>query len=342
MAKKYHPDISKEPDAKERFAEITNAYEILSDDNKRQMYDATGSTDPNMGAGGFGGFGGAGGHPGGMNAEDIFRDFFGGGFGGFSAGGGENPFADMHELRNQPRQGGDARQTVRVSLREAAFGTKRELSVKKAVNCGTCQGTGEDPKSKPKTCRTCKGHGRIEIRQGFFVMQQTCSSCGGTGKITDDCKSCSGRGYHLQDKKIDVNIPVGVESGSVLRLRGYGEPGFKGGPSGDLFLEIHVLPDPQFKRRGLDLEVDHAIPLYQAVLGGETMVTMLDGSQEKVTVSRGTQHGDKLVLKQKGIKQSASRIGNLTIVLKVNIPRSLTPEQEKMFEEFARLEQEKK
>lgn len=335
MAKKYHPDISKEPDAKERFSEITNAYEILSDDNKRQMYDTTGSTDPNAGFGGFGG------GPGGMNAEDIFRDFFGGGFGGFGGGGagGENPFADMHDLRSQPRQGGDARQTIRISLREAAFGSKRELGVKKAVNCGTCNGTGEDPKSKPKTCRSCKGHGRIEMRQGFFVMQQTCSNCGGTGKITDDCKSCNGRGYSLQDKKIDVNIPIGVESGSVLRLRGYGEPGFKGGPSGDLFLEIHVLPDPQFKRRGLDLELEHTIPLYQAVLGGETTVTLLDGTVEKVPVPKGTQHGDKTVLKQKGIKQSSTKSGNLSIVFKVNIPRSLTPEQEKLIEEFARLEQ---
>lgn len=331
LAKKYHPDISKEPDAKEKFAEITNAYEVLSDDNKRQMYDQTGSTDPNMGGFGAGGMGGFGG----VNPEDIFRDFFtGGGFGGF----GENPFADAEDVRDQPRHGADSRSTIKVSLREAAFGAVRDITVKKANECGTCHGSGSDPRSKPKKCKVCKGMGRIESRQGFFVMQQTCPSCGGRGETTDDCSSCSGRGYKLENKTVEVKIPKGVDSGSVLRLRGYGEPGFKGGHAGDLFLEIYVTPDPVYKRKNLDLEIECDISLSQAVLGGEIAVPLLDNSTEKVRIPSGTQPGDKLTVKGKGIQLTNNKVGNLAVILKVKIPKTLTSEQERIMKEFAKVE----
>ena len=266
---------------------------------------------------------------------DIFRDFFSGGFGGF----GENPFADAQDVRDQPRHGTDTRSTIKVSLREAAFGSTRDITVKKANDCGTCHGSGADPKSKPKKCRVCKGSGRIESRQGFFIMQQTCSSCGGRGEQVDDCPGCSGRGYKLENKTIEVKIPKGVDSGSVLRLRGFGEPGFKGGSAGDLFLEIYVTPDPVYKRRNLDLEIECDITLSQAVLGGELSVPLLDNTQEKVRVPPGTQHGDKSTVKGKGIQLANNKSGNLSVIFKVKIPKTLTAEQEKLMKEFAKTQQ---
>jgi molecular chaperone DnaJ len=333
LAKKYHPDISKEPNAKEKFAEVTNAYEVLEDDNKRAMYDQTGSTDPNMG--GFPGGGGMGGF-GGMNPEDIFRDFFSGGFAGFGGEGG--PFADAEDIRNQPRHGADTRSTIKVSLKEAVFGSTRDITVKKATDCNSCKGSGSDPNSKPKKCRVCKGKGRVETRQGFFVMQSTCPSCGGQGQQVDDCPGCAGRGYKLENKTIEVKVPKGVDSGSVLRLRGFGEPGMKGGSAGDLFLEIYVTPDPVYKRKNLDLEMEVDIALSQAVLGGEVSVPLLDNTLEKVAIPRGTQYGDKAVVKGKGVQLSNNKSGNLNVVFKVKIPKTLKPEQEKLMKEFAQLE----
>jgi molecular chaperone DnaJ len=338
MAKKYHPDINKAPDAKEKFAELNGAYQILVDDKKREMYDMTGSAE--AAEGGHGGYGGPFG--GGMSreqAEEIFNQFFGGGgpFGGsFSSAFGRDPFASARETSDAPRHGSDVRQVLTVTLKEAVYGAKKDIRVQKATPCTTCSGSGENPKKKSTTCTACNGRGEVEQRQAFFVVRTTCGKCGGSGKITHNCTTCGGSGYQKEMKTLEVSVNAGVDNGSILRVKGYGEPGFRGGQPGDVYLEIVVEKDHVFRRKGQDLEMDVTIPMHQAVLGGSTNVKHLNGEMITVTVPAGSQYNDRIVIAGKGVPhRTSSKSGNLNVYIKIQIPKSLTPEQRKAMEEYA-------
>jgi molecular chaperone DnaJ len=340
MAKKYHPDINKAPDAKEKFAELNGAYQILVDDKKREMYDMTGSTD--AAEGGNAGYGGPFG--GGMSreqAEEIFNQFFGGGgpFGGsYSSAFGKDPFGGgARESPDAPRHGSDVRQVLNVSLKEAVYGAKKDIRVQKATSCTGCSGTGENPKKKSTTCSACNGKGEVEQRQAFFVVRTTCGKCGGSGKTTHSCPTCGGSGYQKEMKTLEVTVNAGVDNGSLLRVKGYGEPGYRGGTPGDVYLEIVVGKDPIFRRKGQDLEMDVTIPMHQAVLGGTAHITHLNGENLTVTIPPGSQYNDRVVVNGKGVPhKAAAKNGNLNVFIKIQIPRNLTSSQKKAMEEFAR------
>ncbi|KAG2393069.1 hypothetical protein C9374_009646 [Naegleria lovaniensis] len=347
MAKKFHPDINKAPDAKEKFAELNGAYQILVDDEKRKMYDMTGSTEQADFAGADGGpFGG--GFGGGMSreqAEEIFNQFFGRGgpFGGdFSSAFGGDPFGGMGgrgAAPRGPRQGADVRKSIRISLKEAVTGTKKELRINKAVECTSCGATGVKAGTKPKTCTHCNGTGTMTMQQGFFIMRSTCEACGGSGKLHEDCPSCKGEGYTSEMKTVEVTIPSGVDTGTTLRLPGRGAAGQRGGPPGDMFLEVFVEPDRNFTRKGDDLETKTNISLSQAVLGGSVDINTITDEKVTVHIPSGSQHGDRVVLKGKGVKpKNKFSAGNLNVYLNIQIPRNLTGEQRELFEQFAQLE----
>lgn len=330
MAKKYHPDVNKSPDAKEKFAELNNAWQILRDKKKRELYDATGSQEAAEGV-----------DPGsnpfyGQSAEEIFNQFFGpggpfgggfraggdpfgafGGFGGFDFG-----FGDTSAVHKEPRQGPNVKKAQTISFREAILGTKKEIRVNKVKVCESCRGTGESSSSKPQKCTACNGKGRKTSRSGMFLIEQPCPTCGGTGRTSTPCSACSGKGYSRQWGSIEVTIPEGVETGTVLRLRRMGEPGINGGDPGDMLLEIHVTDDPVFKRKGNDLEIEVPIPFTQAILGGEKYVPTLTGEKVLVKIPPGTQHGDVSVVPGKGVKPKGSfRAGNQRVIWKIEIPR---------------------
>ncbi|KAL9651446.1 hypothetical protein ABK040_001393 [Willaertia magna] len=348
LAKKYHPDINKAADAKEKFAELNGAYQILVDDNKRRMYDMTGSTEEFPGGGGPGGFEG---DPFGMGgrgmsreqAEEIFNQFFGRGgpFGGdFESAFGESAFGGMGgRAAKGPRHGSDVRKSIRISLKDAVFGTSKDLRINKATDCGTCGGSGVKPGTKPKTCPTCKGTGTMQMQQGFFLFRSTCETCGGSGQIEESCTSCGGEGHKMEMKTVEVKIPAGVDTGSILRLKGMGSPGSKGGSAGDMFLEIYVEPDRTWTRKGDDLETNVTISLAQAVLGGTIELTTLGDEVIKVNIPSGAQPNDKVVVHGKGIKPKAKfSAGNINVYLNVQIPKQLTQDQRDLFNAYAESE----
>lgn len=335
--------MCKDEDAKEKFAELNSAYQILSDDNKRRIYDQTGSTEAAYGMDGGGGggpFGGGGFH----SAEDVFNQFFGGGgpFGGpfsdiFGGGGEGGPFGRGRSM--QPERGENIRRSVTITLEEVATGAKRDLALDKATPCGTCHGKGKNPKTKPKKCGECDGTGRITVQQMMFVMQTPCHECGGTGRVQDPCPSCRGNGHTIEHKNFELKIPRGSEDSTMLRMSGLGKPGYNGGPPGDLIMEVKVLPHARYRRKGLNLEMDAEVSLAHAVLGGEIQVPTLTGGEATVVIPRGTQHGDTQIAKGFGLtNRQGNRTGDLIVHLKVRIPKELTSEQHKLFEEYAKTE----
>ena len=329
LAKKYHPDVNKEnPEAEHKFKEASEAYEVLSDSNKRARYDQFGHNDPGMGgAGGFGGFGGFGG------VEDIFESFFGG-FGGSSR-------------RSGPRKGADLRENIVIDFEEAAFGTKKTVNVLRHESCDVCEGTGAEPGTEAETCSTCGGSGRVRVQQntlfGQFVNERTCDTCGGSGKvIKNKCRECKGSGKIRKTRKIEINVPAGIDNGHTISLRGEGEPGSRGGPSGDLLVNVRVRPHEFFIRNGTNIMLKVPISFEQAALGDDITVPTIDGDV-KYKIHEGTQPGDKFRLRNKGIPSLRSgRRGDQIIEIIVEVPKKLSRKQKAALKAYAEVMSGKK
>jgi molecular chaperone DnaJ len=327
LAMKYHPD--RNPDSKEseeKFKEVKEAYEMLTNPEKREAYDRYGhaGVDPNMGGGGFGAGAGAGGF--GDAFGDIFGDIFGGGGRGGRGGG------------PQVYRGADLRYNLEITLEQAAHGFDTTIRVPSWDKCDTCQGSGAKPGTSPVTCSTCAGHGQVRMQQGFFSIQQTCPKCHGTGKvIPEPCAACAGQGRIKRNKTLEVKIPVGIDNGMRIRSSGNGEPGTNGGPSGDLYVEIHIKPHTVFQREGDDLHCEMPISFAKAALGGEIEVPTLSG-KVSFTIPEGTQSGKTFRLKGKGIKGVRSGFaGDLFCHVAVETPVKLTDKQKDMLRDFEKL-----
>ena len=321
MAMKYHPD--RNPDdqsAEEKFKEVNEAYEILSDAQKKAAYDQYGhaGVDPNMG-GGFGG----GGFEGGFG--DIFGDVFGDIFGGGGGGG----------RRSSVQRGADLRYNMDLSLEEAVRGVERTIKVPTLVNCETCHGSGAKPGTSPKTCSTCGGMGQVRMQQGFFSVQQTCPTCRGEGHvISDPCTDCRGQGRIEKTKTLSVKIPPGVDTGDRIRLAGEGEAGSHGGPAGDLYVQVNVTAHPIFERDGKHLYCEVPISFVDAALGGELEVPTLDG-RVKLKVPAETQTGKLFRLRGKGVKPvRGGAVGDLLVRAVVETPVNLSGRQKELLREF--------
>jgi molecular chaperone DnaJ len=325
MAMKYHPD--RNPDSKqaeEKFKEAKEAYEMLSDPQKREAYDRYGhaGVDPNMGGGG-------GGHGGGFGDAfgDIFGDIFGGG-GRRSAG-------------PQVYRGADLRYNLEITLEQAANGFDTTIRVPSYDTCETCHGSGAKPGTSPTTCTTCAGHGQVRMQQGLFSIQQTCPKCHGNGKmITDPCSPCSGTGRIKRNKTLEVKIPAGIDHGMRIRSSGNGEPGVNGGPPGDLYVEIHIKPHQVFQREGDDLHCEIPISFVKAALGGEIEVPTLSG-KASFTLPEGTQSGKTFRLRSKGVKGVRSGYaGDLFCHVVIETPVKLTEKQKELLRQFEQLTSE--
>lgn len=320
LAMKFHPDRNPDDkDAEEKFKEASEAYEVLSDAEKRAAYDQYGhaGVDPQMGGGGFGG-----GFSGG-NFGDIFGDVFGDIFGG------------GRSQRGGPQRGSDLRYTMDLTLEEAVRGTTQKITIPTAVECKTCHGSGAKKGTSPVTCTTCNGVGQVRMQQGFFAVQQECPRCHGSGKmITDPCGSCHGQGRVEETKTLSVKIPAGVDTGDRIRLSGEGDLGVKGGPAGDLYVVVNVLPHDIFERDGADLYCEVPINIADAALGGELEVPTLDG-RVKLKIPEGTQTGKMFRLRGKGVKPVRGHaVGDLMCRVVVETPVKLDKRQREMLEEF--------
>ena len=324
LAMKYHPDRNQGDAAKEaevKFKEAKEAYEMLSDGQKRAAYDQYGhaGVDPNMAGAGAGGFGGG-------NFADAFGDIFGDIFGQARRGAGGG---------RQVYRGNDLSYAMEISLEEAAKGKDAQLRIPSWDECDTCHGTGAKPGTSPKTCSTCHGSGVVQMRQGFFSVQQTCPHCRGTGKIIPDpCTTCNGQGKIKGQKTLEVKIPAGIDDGMRIRSAGNGEPGTNGGPPGDLFIEIRLQKHDIFERDGDDLHCHVPISLTTAALGGEIEVPTLDG-QAAIDIPEGTQTDKQFRLRGKGIKGLRSSFpGDLYCHISVETPVKLTEHQRKLLKEL--------
>ena len=325
MSKKYHPDINKEPGAEEKYKEVQEAYETLSDDQKRAAYDQYGPD----GANGFGGQGGFGGFDGGAGFggfEDIFSSFFGG-------GASRNP--------NAPRQGDDLQYRVNLSFEEAIFGAEKEVHYNREATCKTCSGSGAKPGTSPVTCGRCHGQGVINVDTqtplGMMRRQVTCDVCHGTGQeIKEPCQTCHGTGHEKQSHKVSVKIPAGVETGQQIRLAGQGEAGFNGGPYGDLFVIINVNPSDKFTRDGSTIYYTLNISFVQAALGDTVEVPTVHGNVE-MTIPAGTQTGKTFRLKGKGAPRlRGGSQGDQHVTVKIVTPTKLNDAQKEALLAFAK------
>lgn len=327
IAMKYHPDRNPDnPEAEEKLKEASKAYETLSDPEKRATYDRMGHSayEQGMGSGGFGG-----GFSGG-DFNDIFGDIFGqafggGGFGGFGGG----------RSQQQARQGANLLYNITLTLEEAVKGCKKQISYQTSVSCHTCHGKGAVKDSDVVTCSTCHGQGQVRMQQGFFVMQQTCPDCHGTGKqIKNPCPDCHGQGKTVQQQTLEVSIPAGVDDGDRVRLAGKGEAGDQGMPSGDLYVEVRVKPHEIFTRNGADLHMDIPISMIAAALGDEIEIPTLDG-KVKIKVAEGTQSGKLLRVRGKGVTTVQGRMqGDLICRILVQTPVNLTSEQKDLLRQL--------
>ena len=323
LAMKFHPDRNPDSkDAEEKFKEAKEAYEILSDEQKREAYGRYGhaGVDPNAGMGGMGGgMGGAG-------FADAFGDIFGEIFGGGGGRRGGGP---------QVYRGADLRYSLDISLEQAAAGFDTEIRVPSWENCETCSGSGAKPGTSAQTCRTCQGSGAVRMQQGIFSMQQTCPTCHGSGKeIPDPCVVCHGEGKVKKTKTLQVKIPAGIDDGMRIRSSGNGEPGVNGGPAGDLYVEIRIKPHGIFQRDGEDLHCELTIPFTTAALGGTVEVPTLTGRGE-ITIPEGTQVGKTFRLRGKGIKGLRSSYpGDLYCHIQIETPVRLNEEQKKLLRQF--------
>ena len=328
LAKKYHPDMNpgnKEAEAK--FKEVNEAYEVLSDEQKKSRYDQFGfaGVDPNYGGGGFGG-----GFNGDIDLNDIFSSFFGGGFGGGFSGGGR---------RNGPQKGQTLHTSVRLTFEEAAFGCEKEVSVSRVEDCPDCHGSGCADGSQPETCPNCRGTGTVQVQQrtpfGVMSSTQTCGHCNGTGKIIKNpCKTCKGKGAVRRNKRITVKFPQGIDNGQAVSRAGQGHAGRNGGPAGDLVVSVEIIPHPVFVREGSDVLYNQSITFPQAALGAELEIPTIDG-KVKYTIPAGTQPGSTFRLRGKGIPilRGYGR-GDQYVTVSVQVPTNLTNNQKEALRAF--------
>ncbi len=328
-AKENHPDLHPgDKEAEARFKEINEAYEVLSDPDKKSRYDQFGfaGVDPNFGAGAGGAYSGGFGD---FDLGDIFGNIFGGGFGGSA------------RTRNSPMKGESIRQNVSISFEEAAFGCDKKITFNRVETCPDCGGSGCAPGSSPQTCPDCRGTGTVVTqRQTMFGVMQTqtdCPKCGGRGKIINDpCKKCRGLGNVRRQKSIDFSIPAGIDDGQTVSKRGEGHAGLNGGPNGDLLVSVSVRPHEYFTREGTSVLLTYPISVTQAILGAEVEVPTLDG-KVKYTIPEGTQSGTVFRLRGKGIPylRSQDRRGDQFVTVFVEIPKGLTKEQRELVEKLA-------
>ncbi len=325
LAMKYHPDRNPgDAEAERKFKEIGEAYEFLKDPQKRAAYDRFGHAAFEQGGGG--GPGGMGGGMGGFS--DIFEDIF-----GEMMGGGRSRRSGGRE------RGADLRYNMEISLEEAFSGKTAQIRVPTSITCDECSGSGAKPGSKPTTCATCGGNGRVRAAQGFFSIERTCPTCHGRGQtISDPCPKCAGQGRVVEERSLSVNIPAGIEDGTRIRLAGEGEAGLRGGPSGDLYIFLSVKPHAFFQREGADLFCTVPISMTTAALGGKFEISTMDGTKSRVTVPEGTQQGREMRLRGKGMPLlRSSQFGDLYVRIAIETPQNLTKRQRELLTEFQAL-----
>jgi len=339
LAKKYHPDLNPgNKEAEEKFKEVNEANDVLSDPQKRQRYDQFGfaGVDPNYAAANGGGAGGFGGGFGGVDLGDIFGDIFGGGFGGgFSAfGGGSSP-----RTANAPRKGHDIQASVILTFEEAAHGCSKKITINRQDTCPDCGGTGAAKGTSPETCPDCGGRGYVVTQQrtpfGVMQSQQPCSHCGGRGTIIrNPCKTCRGTGKTAARKSLEINIPAGIDDDQNIALRGQGDAGSNGGPAGDVIVHVTVKADPMFERDGYDVTIHVPITFSQAVLGDDVEVPTVDGRIVQ-HIPEGTQSGTKFRLRGQGIQYLNGRgRGDQYVIVDVEIPKKVTRAQREALKAF--------
>eukprot|EP00455_Lapot_gusevi_P045856 TRINITY_DN592_c0_g1_i1.p1 TRINITY_DN592_c0_g1~~TRINITY_DN592_c0_g1_i1.p1 ORF type:complete len:440 (-),score=91.05 TRINITY_DN592_c0_g1_i1:249-1568(-) len=329
LAKQFHPDTNRgDNEAEKKFQLVNEAYEILGNEEKRKRFDTYGF------AGDAGDAAGPGGAYGGFDPRDLFRQFeqqFGDIFG----------LHDVFNVRAAPRRGQDIEVAVEIDFMEAIRGCRREVQVDRFGDCSTCHGSGAQPGTKSQKCGKCKGTGSITLQQGPYVLQTGCRRCQGTGTITTPCKTCDGRGVALEKATVAVSIPAGVDNGQAIRVSGQGSASSDvGGQAGHLWVRVKVKEHSVFQRDGLDVHVYCPVSLSQAVLGGTVVVPTLE-SEVELKIPTGTQSGDRVVMRGKGIRKPSSNLtGNQYVHFDVEIPKKLTPRMEELFKELA--EEEKK
>lgn len=324
LAMQFHPDKNPgDKEAEEKFKEAAGAYEILSDPDKRARYDRFGHDAFRGGMGGGGGF---------QDTEDIFAHF-GDIFGDLFGGGGQQ----RRRSRNEPRRGADLRYVTEVSLKEVITGVEREIEFDTEENCKVCNGSGAEKGSQPQQCPTCHGSGQVVRSQGFFAMASTCPTCHGQGTVVKNpCKPCKGKGRVASHRKIRLNIPAGVDTGTRLRVATEGEGGFMGGPAGDLYVEIRVKQHPHFERRGEDLFAELSVPYVQMLLGAEIEVPTVTGKQN-LEVPKGTHPGATVKLAGEGLPSlRGSRRGDIYFQVNVQFPEKLNKDEEKFLRDIAK------
>ena len=339
LAKKYHPDLNPgDKEAEEKFKEVNEANDVLSDPQKRQRYDQFGfaGVDPNYAAANGGGAGGFGGGFGGVDLGDIFGDIFGGGFGGGFSG-----FGGVYSTRtaNAPRKGHDIQASVILTFEEAAHGCSKKITINRQDTCPDCGGTGAAKGTSPETCPDCGGRGYVVTQQrtpfGVMQSQQPCSHCGGRGTIIrNPCKTCRGTGKTAARKSLEINIPAGIDDDQNIALRGQGDAGSNGGPAGDVIVHVTVKADPMFERDGYDVTIHVPITFSQAVLGDDVEVPTVDGRIVQ-HIPEGTQSGTKFRLRGQGIQYLNGRgRGDQYVIVDVEIPKKVTRAQREALKAF--------
>ena len=328
LAKQYHPDLHPgDKEAEAKFKEVNEAYEILSNGERRAQYDQFGhaGVDPNFNPGGFGGFGD-------VDLGDIFGSFFGGGFGGFGGGG---------NTRTGPQKGENLRVELNLTFEEAAFGCEKEINVTRNESCDVCNGTGCAPGTTAEICPDCRGSGQVRIQRGAggfaFTTTAPCSKCRGTGKIIHSpCHTCGGTGTTRKQKRITVSIPAGIDDGQAVSLRGQGNAGKNGGPAGDLIVAVTVRPHPRFRRDGTTVYLEQEVSFVQAALGAELEIETIDG-KVKWTLPEGTRTGSTFRLRGKGIPGLHGRgRGDQLVTVRIETPQRLNQEQKEALLAFDR------
>ena len=324
LAMKYHPDRNAgDAGAEQKFKEISEAYDVLKDDQKRAAYDQFGHA-------AFEGGGPGGARAGGFDFGSGFADIFDEMFGDFVGGGGRR------QGRGGPQRGGDLRYNMEISLDDAFKGRETRIKVPTSVRCETCTGSGAAPGSHPSTCSMCQGRGKVRSQQGFFTVERTCPTCNGLGQvIANPCRDCSGSGRSRKEKTLAVTIPQGVEDGTRIRLTGEGEAGMQGAPGGDLYIFVTVKPHRIFQRDGANIFCEVPLPMTTASLGGSVEVPTIEGKRAKVTIPAGTQHGHQFRLRGKGMTGLHGRgRGDMYIEIQVETPVNLSTRQKELLDEF--------
>ncbi len=338
LARKYHPDVNKEPGAEERFKEINRAYEVLSEPEMRARYDRFGEAGIGgaaAGAGGFQDFGDFGGF-----AADIFESFFSGFGGGMGT--------QTASRKRGPTRGDDLRLDLKLEFREAVFGGEKEIRISHLETCNTCEGSGAKPGTRPHTCSTCNGSGQVRRAArtpfGSFTQVSVCPTCNGTGQVIDEkCEACGGRGQRQETKKLKITIPAGVDNGTRLRVTGEGDAGQRNGPSGDLYVYLYVTQDSEFRRDGINILSNLKVSYIQALLGARVEVNTVDDKPHEILIPPGTQPGTVLTLENKGVPKLGNPVarGDHLITVHVDIPTKLMPEERELLEKIAKIRGER-